>query len=214
MLSACGSDSEVAALVKDVTENLTPDGTPDALTTEYSCELAVGSSVMKLGATGAFSVECTDDKQRLVFTDEIQELAIVNVVATHSGQFTEEGIVVNFEETVDYAKGTAHRKGSHSSEGSFDCTLTYDVGDMPQTIYQAYEIESFFWLDEDDNQLLSSTCPSWMDDDDDDNDDDVEGSGESEESTNAVITDAQGSESTISMYFKGNWDDFDDDNDN
>jgi len=206
LLTACGSDSS------DGDKGDGVDGTPEAPIAEYTCEKTVGSSVQKLGATGAFGVECTDVDQRLIFTDDINELAIANVVTTASGQFTEDGIVISYEETVDYATGTTHRKGSHSTEGSFDCTLIYDVGEMPQTIYAAYEIERFFWVDENEDQLISSTCPDWMNDDDDNDN----GNDESaEEFSNSVITDAQGNESTVSMYFKGNWGDFDDDdNDN
>jgi len=144
-----------------------------ALIPEFSCEnihtYPTGEIMTsKLGANGMFSCEETSyGAPKLVFTNDIPTLDITQLtmsqeISTHDNIVAIEGTIsTNLKDGIQTFKLTS------SKDGSINCTRTYDVNNLPFTLYEASELNNYLYL-EDNYQLLSDNCPSWIDEDTED----------------------------------------------
>lgn len=165
---------------------------PNAIV-EYSCEstqIFDGINItMKLGANGNLTCDDLYGYPELQFIDNVNEMVINQLISSSTVTSNTHGSGTT---TINLQEGTETIKGTDPENGSVDCVNTYDVP-TPLYIYDAEELQNIYL---DDYQLISTTCPAWVNEDDDSEDDIYEGTY----TENITITETSGTVSEISSY--------------
>jgi len=204
--TGCGSDAEEAvneALNGNTgnTENtineILNDNTGGNSTTlpqgSYDCENTYeffgGTFTSKLSASGKLTCSQLYDNPELEFAEGINEIVVSQLISTS----TLDSDLATATFSVNLQEKTSHFIITSSVYGTADCRETYDI-DLPLTITSVNELENF---DISEYQVVSSTCPDWMNEDHDDDPEPTRATV-SEEIT---ITDSTGNISTISSYY-------------
>ncbi len=187
--SGCGSDSD-------------SDGGDSSSGSDpivaYECEASQSyegiTITMKLGANGNLKCEKPYGYPELQFVDGVNQMEISQIIASSSFTSKSHG---NGTSVENLKEGTETIKGTDPKNGSVNCVNTYDVP-LPLYVYDADELQNFYL---DDYQLLSTTCPDWVNEDDDDYDDDYENDvDEGTYTQNVTVTETSGTVSKISSY--------------
>jgi len=190
--NGCGSDSSDG----DSGGSSGDSGSSSQLVS-YSCEGSMSNMGMtvtsKMGANGNLTCEELsfngNSFTSLAFKSGTNEMIIDQIIATSEASSSEGTGTTK----INLKDGTETLKGTDPDHGSVDCVNTYDVP-SPLYIYDATDLENFYL---DDYQLISTTCPDWVNDDDDFDDDEfVQGTF----TQNATITETSGAVSEISTY--------------
>jgi len=154
LLSACGdsdssSSSDAPSLDPVVSYSVEKES-------EYN-----GKTVkMKLGANGDFkAVSGYSGYPELEFANEAEApYTVSSLVEVESYGYEGSDDTVSGTITSDYAEGTEHIKAKSKEHGDVDCTNKYQ-SPLPFVLGAASDIDEVYF---DEEQLISTTCPSWM----------------------------------------------------
>jgi hypothetical protein len=170
--------------VKPVTKNVVCD--PEPLTDEKE------SLDWKYAATGDITIECKNNQYISVaygeykLKDNIDSMTITQIKKVEAFEGTIDHVYGYGISTYDYKAGTIHHKVDAEDE-KYDCVEKYP-SPLLATITDSNSIEELLedWGNDED-KLLSTTCPQSFYDDDDDDDDNLKGNGKA--IINYTITD-------------------------
>ena len=200
-LSACGGGSSDSSTTDKDDKDI--DTTKKAVV-EYDCETSKvfqgQTEKEKVGADGAFVASCDDEYATFKFSNDKNELNIVNLVVTTTGEdYNSKGQGISLTQETNLVDGTVHIFGSSTEYGNFDCVVTYDFGELPKTIYDAEDVYEYSGIDNE-FQILNNKCPEWLvDEEDEEITEDKEVYTEEYTSTMSV-TDSSGLVSNIVTY--------------
>ncbi len=193
------NDANTEQTVDDTTNDDTANDNNTIVTNQlvdYDCENELSmfgtTMVFKSGSDGSIGYDC----QNMEFTMSVNELEIANVHTVSTMNGTVDGATISAIETTDLADGTETIVGTHSAEGSIDCTTTYNF-DVPITVYSTDTDNLENLLDGSpffDSAQISTNCP---DDDGGVEEDDV---GSMTITREIIITDTSGDVHNISAY--------------
>ena len=180
--SGCGSDSETkTSSDNSVDVSLLDVGEPIV---SYTCEASGNTMSIKSGANGNFICTDINGYPELRFIDGKNEMIITQAVIDYEFNSNES----NAKATVDLQSGTENIVVTESKYGSVDCVNKYDI-ELPLYIYDAKKFEYFNIQD---YQLLSTTCPNWV------NENDYNNLKKFKMLENAVVTEVSGDISKMS----------------
>jgi len=107
---------------------------------------------------GDITVECKSDDEEFKLKSGVDSLTITQLKKIESYSGTLNGKKAFYVDTYDYKAGTVHHKES-SPYGNYDCTETF-VSPLPTTLTDTSDIDELFWDWGDEEDIISTTCPS------------------------------------------------------
>lgn len=189
LFSACGSNGGSSS--DGGTLSLDP---VVAYSVEKTQEYNGKTRIMKLGADGDFkAVENEYGYPAITFSDSVTVPYTISTLTEVESFDIVADDTISGTTTTDYAKGTVHIKGVSSEHGDIDCTTTYQ-SPLPFVVNHIEELEDIYL---DDEQMISTTCPSWMNDEEDDESEEDDEEVKSSTITNRTIN----GDSHISEYY-------------
>jgi len=190
ILTGCGSDDSSSSSLSSNSAEL-----EKASEATYDCERTYSGWTTKVSADGKFEPECSEYGAGFRLADNTNELVVTQVINEEVLTYTNSQSSISATITTNFASGTVKFVGSDSVKGSFNCTNTYDIGNMPKTIYSGNEIWNLSWIDSDSYQMTDTTCPDWINEDSE-NDENGIYNGIS----TTTVTDSEGGTSTLKIF--------------